>query len=90
MFYATRDLLNDKPLMEQFKIDPGMKGKRFIIQGFGNVGYWAAKFISEYGGIITGIAEWDGSVFSSKGLDINDLAEYKKLKGGIKGYPRCE
>ena len=90
MFYCTRDLLNDKVLMEKLGVEPGMKNKRFIIQGFGNVGYWAAKFISEYGGIITGIAEWDGSIYNSKGIDIEDLHEYKMNKKGIKGYPRAE
>ncbi|EGR29361.1 hypothetical protein IMG5_157340 [Ichthyophthirius multifiliis] len=90
VFYGTRDLLNDQPLMKKFGIEPGMKGKTFIIQGFGNVGYWAAKFISEYGGIITGIAEWDGSIYNSKGINIQDLYEYKLQKGGIKGYPRVE
>ncbi|KAL4427365.1 hypothetical protein ABPG74_002336 [Tetrahymena malaccensis] len=90
VFYCTRDLLNDKPLMEKFGVEPGMKGKRFIIQGFGNVGYWAAKFITEYGGIVTGIAEWDGSIYNSKGIDIEDLYQYKLNKKGIKGYPRAE
>lgn len=73
MFYATRELLNDVELMNHFKLEPGLKKKTFIIQGYGNVGYYAAKFISEAGGIIVGASEWDGSVFKSTGLDIEKL-----------------
>jgi len=64
VFYGTRDLMNDKQLMDQYGIKPGMFGKTFIIQGFGNVGYWAAHFISDYGGKIIGISEWDGSIYN--------------------------
>jgi glutamate dehydrogenase (NAD(P)+) len=33
-----------------------LKGKKFIVQGFGNVGYWAAKFFVGEGAILTGVA----------------------------------
>ena len=36
--------------------EQGIAGKKIIIQGFGNVGYWAAKFFTEAGAIIVGIA----------------------------------
>jgi len=39
---------------------------------------------------VTGIAEWDGSIYNSKGIDIEDLHNYKMNKKGIKGYPRAE
>ena len=39
---------------------------------------------------MTGIAEWDGSIYNSKGIDIEDLHNYKMSKKGIKGYPRAE
>jgi len=32
------------------------------------VGYWAAKFIHENGGIIQGIIEWDGSIYNEDGI----------------------
>ncbi|MCB0368861.1 MAG: hypothetical protein KDD45_05270 [Bdellovibrionales bacterium] len=37
-------------------IEKGLRGKRIIIQGFGNVGYWASKFFVNDGAIIVGIA----------------------------------
>ncbi len=50
--------------------------------------YWAAKFISEAGGKIIGVAEWDGSVYDANGIDVEDLNEYKKTNKGIKGYTK--
>lgn len=64
-----------------------MVGKSFIIQGFGNVGYWAAKFIEAEGGIITGVAEFDGSIYNPKGFNIEDLKKFKDIRGGIYDFP---
>jgi glutamate dehydrogenase (NAD(P)+) len=76
--------------MGLYGITPGMKGKTFIIQGFGNVGTWAARYINEYGGIIIGISEHDGSVFNKNGLDVEDLINYKTAHKGLKGYDKAE
>jgi len=37
-------------------VSPGIKGKTFIVQGFGNVGYWASKFFVEEGAKLVGVA----------------------------------
>jgi glutamate dehydrogenase (NAD(P)+) len=37
-------------------ITSGLKGKKIIIQGFGNVGYYSSKFFTEDGAILIGIA----------------------------------
>ena len=50
-------------------LEEGVEGKRIIIQGFGNVGYWAAKFFSQAGAIIVGVAEYDGSIYNVNGID---------------------
>ena len=44
-------------------VSPGIKGKKFIVQGFGNVGYWASKFFIEEGATLVGVAEFDGSIY---------------------------
>lgn len=90
VFYATKYLLNDKGFMNKIGIKRGLVGKTFIVQGFGNVGIWASKFISEDGGKIIGVAEWDGSIYKKDGLDIEDLTRYRETKGGVKGYPNCD
>lgn len=47
----------------------GLKGKTFIIQGFGNVGYWLAKFFVQEGAILIGVAEVDGSIYDPLGIN---------------------
>jgi glutamate dehydrogenase (NAD(P)+) len=56
VFYATRQIINDKKMLEKLGISGGIAGKRIIIQGFGNVGSWAAKFFADAGAIIVGVA----------------------------------
>ncbi|WP_245418566.1 Glu/Leu/Phe/Val family dehydrogenase [Cohaesibacter intestini] len=65
-----------------------LKGKSVIIQGLGNVGYHAAKFLSEEDGcIITGVIERDGSLYCAEGLDIEKLYQHMKKNGGVKDFP---
>jgi len=75
--------------MAKYNIQTGIAGKSYIIQGFGNVGYWAAKFIVENGGTIVGVAEWDGSIYSENGFDPDELNEFKTHKGGIAKFPKA-
>ena len=65
-----------------------LDGKRVIVQGLGNVGYHAAKFLSEEdGSIITYVIERDGAIHDRNGLDIEDLHNWISEHGGVKGYP---
>ena len=41
---------------------PGLDGKTVAIQGFGNVGYHAAKFMAESGAKVVAVGEWNGGV----------------------------
>jgi glutamate dehydrogenase (NAD(P)+) len=76
VFYGTREFLNDPVIMAKSGLAPGIKDKTFIIQGFGNVGYFASKFITETGGKIIGVAERDGSIYNPDGFDPENLREY--------------
>lgn len=70
VFYSTRQILNDANMAAKLGIEPGIAGKRIIIQGFGNVGYWAAKFFTGAGAIIVGVGEQDGSIYNvTNGID---------------------
>jgi glutamate dehydrogenase (NAD(P)+) len=65
-----------------------LKGKRIIVQGLGNVGFHAAKFLSEEdGAIITTVIERDGEVTNDDGLDIEALAAHIQHTGGIDLFP---
>lgn len=47
-----------------------------VIQGFGNVGSWAAKTLSDWGCNITGISDVSGAIFKSDGLPIHELLKF--------------
>ncbi|QMU57286.1 MAG: glutamate dehydrogenase [Boseongicola sp.] len=65
-----------------------LEGKRVIVQGLGNVGYHAAKFLAEEdGSIITGIIERDGALVDDGGLDVEKISHWIRAHGGVKGYP---
>lgn len=87
VFYATRDLMENEKLTNHLGLEPGIKGKSFIVQGFGNVGYWASHFIHHYGGKVIGVSEWDGSIYNADGIDPDALYNYKLQNKGIKGFP---
>src|SRR6204780_978454 len=63
---------------------------RVIIQGFGNVGSNAAKLMMEKGYKIIGIAEYDGGLYNSNGIDIHLLLEYRQRNGTTLGFRNAE
>lgn len=70
----------------QNKVD--LKGKSFIVQGFGNVGYWTAHFLEKEGAKLVAVQDHTGSIANEKGINVEQLLAYtKQNKGGIAGYP---
>ena len=65
----------------------GLDGKTVAIQGFGNVGYHAAKFLAESGAKVVAVGEWNGGVQDPKGIDIEALDAHRHETGGIIGFP---
>lgn len=71
--------------------DGCLEGKRIVVQGLGNVGYHAAKFLSEEDGArITAIAERDGAIANEDGLDVEKVRAYLAENGGVRGFPDAE
>lgn len=65
-------------------------GKRFIVQGFGNVGYWAAYFLEKDGAKLVAVQDAFGSIQNEKGINVESLFYYtKNNKGSIAGYPEA-
>jgi len=64
-----------------------MKGKTFIVQGFGAVGYWASKFIVEDGGIITTVCEYNSAIHNPDGLDVQAVKDFMAENGTLEGFP---
>jgi glutamate dehydrogenase/leucine dehydrogenase len=54
----------------------GINGKTFVCQGFGNVGYWATKFLEQDGGKVIAIIERDAAIYKKDGIDVEDAKAY--------------
>jgi glutamate dehydrogenase (NAD(P)+) len=67
-----------------------IEGCRVVIQGFGNVGSNAARLMMEQGYKIVGIAEKEGGLSNSNGIDIHQLIEYKLRNGTTLGFNGAE
>ncbi len=86
--YALQEFFRDERDMAAAGLTGNLEGKRVIVQGLGNVGYHAAKFLSEEdGSIVTGIIERDGALFNPAGLDVEAVRNWIVKHGGITGFP---
>ena len=52
------------------------------VQGFGNVGSWAAKLLSEKGLKIKGISDVSGAYWNENGINIDEAIAYKNAHSG--------
>lgn len=87
VFFGIREACDIAEDMKALGLPRGLEGKRVIVQGLGNVGYHAAKFIQEGGGILVGLAEYEGAVYNPKGLDLEAVVKHRKETGSIKNFP---
>lgn len=86
--YALREFFRHPEDVAIAGLTGKLDGKRIIVQGLGNVGYHAAKFLSqEDGALITGIIERDGALHNEKGLDVEAVRAWIVKHGGVTGYP---
>jgi len=66
------------------------KGRKVIIQGFGNVGSWAAKILYKKGYTIVGISDSRTQLYNPEGIDIDELSKYKEKNKSFEGYDKAE
>ena len=86
--YALQEFFREPKDISKAGLSGTLDGKRVVVQGLGNVGYHAAKFLQEEdGGRITGIIERDGALVSDSGLDVEAVRNWIIEHGGITGYP---
>ena len=85
--YALRAFFRDEEGVKKAGLSGDLEGKKIIVQGLGNVGYHAAKFLSqEDGSIIVGIIEHDGGLYNPDGLDVEAVRSWISKHGGVSGY----
>ncbi|MDQ2093265.1 Glu/Leu/Phe/Val family dehydrogenase [Rhodalgimonas zhirmunskyi] len=86
--YALREFFRHPEDVAKAQLSGKLDGKRVIVQGLGNVGYHAAKFLQqEDGAKIIGIIERDGALFDENGLDVDAVHAWLVRHGGVAGFP---
>ncbi|MCK0143454.1 Glu/Leu/Phe/Val dehydrogenase [Aliiroseovarius sp. F20344] len=89
--YALREFFRHPEDIKKAKLTGKLKDKRIVVQGLGNVGYHAAKFLAhEDGAKIIGIIERDGALFDKNGLDVEAVHHWIAGHGGVKGFADAE
>ena len=85
--YALQEFFRHPEDMKKAGLTGSLDGKRVVVQGLGNVGYHAAKFLSEEDGCkIVGIIERDGALVDDDGLDVEKISHWIRAHQGVKGY----
>lgn len=88
VYYGLRELmLNQETFYTKLGLPKGLKDRTFVMQGFGNVGYWAAKFFYGDGGKITTIVEYNSAIHNPAGFNPDDAKRWFTEKGTFAGYP---
>ena len=89
--YALREFFRDERGMKAAGLRGSLKDKRVIVQGLGNVGYHAAKFLAEEdGALIVGVIERDGAIFDTNGIDVEALRACVAETGGVAQFEAGE
>ncbi|MEX0893828.1 MAG: Glu/Leu/Phe/Val dehydrogenase [Gemmatimonadota bacterium] len=87
IFYGVREAVNQPEEMKPLGLEPGLDGKTVVVQGLGNVGYHAARFLQEGGARIIGLAEYEGAIHDPAGLNVEAVVAHRKETGSILGFP---
>lgn len=67
-----------------------LKSTTVALQGFGNVGSYAARFLHEQGAKVVGLTDMSGGIWNPEGINIPALLEYAKTSGGVANFPGCD
>ncbi|MCY4527354.1 MAG: glutamate dehydrogenase, partial [Anaerolineaceae bacterium] len=87
---VIREFLNEAEDARRVGLQ-GLAGARVAVQGLGNVGYHAAKFLQEEDGArITVIIERDGALLDEDGLSVAAVRAWKDEHGGVRGFPQAQ
>lgn len=87
VFYGIREVCNMPDIMEKQGLTIGVKDKRVVVQGLGNVGYHSAKFFREGGAKVIALAEYEGAIFNADGLNEEEVFQHRKKTGSILNFP---
>jgi len=87
VFYCLREAFSYQDDMKRLGFTTGVRGKTAVVQGFGNVGSFSAKFLHEHGVKVVAVVEKDVAVANENGLNIDALMEWHAKSKGVSGFP---
>ncbi|MGH9382368.1 MAG: Glu/Leu/Phe/Val family dehydrogenase [Thermoanaerobaculia bacterium] len=87
VFFGIREACAISEDMSALGLTPGVEGKRVVVQGLGNVGYHAAKFLQDAGAVLIGLAEYEGAIHAPDGLDLEEVMKHRRETGSILEFP---
>jgi glutamate dehydrogenase (NAD(P)+) len=62
----------------------------FVVQGYGNVGSWAARILQQLGAKMVGTSDATGAITSEQGIDADDLAKHIHEGGKLTEFEGVE
>ncbi|MDX1547111.1 MAG: Glu/Leu/Phe/Val dehydrogenase [Rhodothermales bacterium] len=87
VYYGIREAVSFAEDMDRLGLTTGLEGKTVVIQGLGNVGYHAAKYLEEAGAKLIGLAEYEGAIYNEDGLSLEDVVSHRRETGSILDFP---
>ena len=87
VFFGLREVCSHAEDMKPLGLDKGLEGKRVVVQGLGNVGYYAALFCQNGGAVIIALAEYEGAIHNAQGLDVEAVMKHRRETGSILNFP---
>ena len=87
VFFGIREVCSMPEIMKEIGLETGIKNKRVIVQGLGNVGYHTAKFFREGGAKVIAISEYEGAISNPEGLNEEEVWLHRKKTGSILNFP---
>jgi glutamate dehydrogenase (NAD(P)+) len=87
VFFGIREACDVPEDMKRLGLKTGLSDKRVVVQGLGNVGYHAARYLQESGATLVGLLEFEGSIHNDNGLDIEAVLQHRRETGSILDFP---
>ena len=89
VFYGIREFLAHADIQKKLGRTggKGVEGLTFVVQGLGNVGFYASKFLTAAGAKCIAVSEYNSAAYNPDGLDIEALNKHRLATGTLEGFP---
>lgn len=87
VYFGIREAVSFADDMDRLGLSTGLEGKTVVVQGLGNVGYHAARYLQEGGATLIGLAEYEGAIYNPAGLSLEVVVAHRRETGSILDFP---